>query len=219
MHSISISARRRPAPAARARAACMGGSFQGYRRCSLGRPTATRRRPHRVRGGFWWHLPMPDFSVQCGTSLPRNAKRRNQPKKMSDPTEAKRGQGAAAPSPSLTAAAYHGSQASPGPAGRKALQPITGSREQRKKARAARFPRVIVADTVTDYRRVVPLIVDPTDIVLEVGCCSGATTNVLFDYCKCAVGTLHRCFSAMQRRRFHDSYPCGSMQHAATVEP
>ena len=139
---------------------------------------------------------MPDFCVQVGTSLPRNkanlpARPREQKRKGQDAAAL----AAAAPSPAagarLTAAAgaYHaGSQAGDPRSAPEHLQPIAGSREQRKKARAARFPRVVVADTVTDYRRVIPLLVDPSDIVLEVGCCSGSTTNVLFDHCARAVG-------------------------------
>ena len=119
---------------------------------------------------------MPDFCVQVGTSLPQNGNRFRPSRRAGNgPDEHPR------------------SAATPPAAAAPSLPPIVGSREQRKKARAARFPRIIVADTVTDYRRVVPLVVEPTDVVLEVGCCSGATTNVLFDHCACAVGTLSNC--------------------------
>jgi SAM-dependent methyltransferase len=163
---------------------------------------------------------MPDFCVQVGTSLPRNGKHA-QPRPPANKAEAKRRAaaverqqqqqqqrqqqqqqqpGASAASSTeatpaaatLTAAAYHSSAAS--------QSEITGSREQRKKARAARFPRIIVADTVTDYRRIIPLLIGPADIVLEVGCCSGATTNVLADHCSCAVG------ARAHRRNLHTDH-------------
>eukprot|EP01043_Picozoa_sp_COSAG02_P022671 COSAG02_NODE_1185_length_14007_cov_52.908398_6_plen_184_part_00 len=149
---------------------------------------------------------MPDFCVQVGTSLPRGKVKANRAARRSrgPGSSSEKAAGAGGPSPSpaaaeaLKAAAYHGSSQATGDlSAPKSLQPIAGSREQRKKARAARFPRVVVADTVTDYRRVIPLLVDPADIVLEVGCCSGATTNVLFDHCACAVGALRQHCSAV----------------------
>lgn len=123
---------------------------------------------------------MPDFCVQVGTSLPQNGNRSRSRRAGSAPDEHP-----------CRAAATPPAAAAP----EKSLPPIAGSRAQRKKARAVRFPRIVVADTVTDYRRVVPLLVEPTDVVLEVGCCSGATTSVLFDHCACAVGAWRHCLA------------------------
>ena len=143
---------------------------------------------------------MPDYGVQVGTSRARSHQFKHPPPKEDGPrnpanrAEAKR-QAEAAPQVGAEA----GSAASgtpPAPQGTKAIAKArvgrafdsSVSREQRKKARAANFPHVVVCDTVTDYRQIVPLLVEPEDIVLEVGCCSGATTKVLSEWCACAIG-------------------------------
>ena len=43
-------------------------------------------------------------------------------------------------------------------------------------------------DRSQDYRALVPLLVGGDDIVLEIGCCNGATTALLSRHCKLAIG-------------------------------
>ena len=62
----------------------------------------------------------------------------------------------------------------PVPAGQ---EPAAGvgrpTRRKAKAARAALFPRIVVADLVADYRAIVPQLICHDDIVLEIGCCNG----------------------------------------------
>ena len=149
---------------------------------------------------------MPDYGVQVGTSRARSHQFKNPPPGHDGPrdpanrAEAKRQADAdaqqVAAAPPAPEPARGSEAAAPAPKGaRGSAAAKVGrafddsiSREQRKKARAANFPHVVVCDTVTDYRKIVPLLVEPEDIVLEVGCCSGASTKVIDGWCARAIG-------------------------------
>eukprot|EP01051_Picozoa_sp_SAG22_P009531 SAG22_NODE_800_length_7109_cov_47.259058_7_plen_304_part_00 len=123
---------------------------------------------------------MPEVGCQAGTSVTR----RNRAQ------EAERLQAAAAAS----SAAPNGEAAAKAASEQALLAAAAarhngqGTRRQGKRARAALFPRVIVADYVADYRATVPHAVSREDIVVEIGCCNGATTALLAKHCRLAVG-------------------------------
>jgi SAM-dependent methyltransferase len=67
-------------------------------------------------------------------------------------------------------------------------RPSNRSTSRASKRRKQQAARIVVADTVNDYRRLVPSLVSSADIVLEVGCCNGQTTALLASHCRRAFG-------------------------------
>lgn len=123
---------------------------------------------------------MPSVGVQAGTSVTR----RNRAQEAERLIAAEAAASAAARGETASKAAADAAVV----AAAAARHNGQGTRREGKAARAALFPRVVVADYVADYRAVVPQTVSKDDIVLEIGCCNGATTALLAKHCRLAIG-------------------------------